>query len=249
MPVVLLHGNPETAAVWDLLAPHLPERPVRLSPPGFGAPLPAGFAPTLDGYRDWLIAELERIGEPADLVGHDWGGGHVLNVAMHRPDLVRTWASDIIGVLHPEYVWHPLAQIWQTPGKGEAWVNEQLARTPEERAQRLAGRVADPAIARKLAEGYDADMAAAILGLYRDAAQPAMARLGESIEALRQRPGLAILPELDDFVGTAEQRLEAARRAGARTAELTGLGHWWMTERDGRPGAEALLSFYASTSP
>ena len=38
--VCLVHGNPETAAVWDRLAPLLDRGPVvRLSPPGFGAPV------------------------------------------------------------------------------------------------------------------------------------------------------------------------------------------------------------------
>lgn len=76
-PVVFVHGNPETAAVWDRLLPELERagaaRPhlVCLSPPGFGAPLPAGFGATVTDYRDWLIGELTRFAEPVDLVGHD----------------------------------------------------------------------------------------------------------------------------------------------------------------------------------
>ena len=97
MTVVLVHGVPENAAVWDLLVDELTalgESDVRrLSPPGFGAPVSDGFAATMDGYRDWLVAELESIDGPVDLVGHDWGGGHVLNVVMARPELVRTWVS------------------------------------------------------------------------------------------------------------------------------------------------------------
>jgi len=27
---------------------------------------------------DWLIGELERFGEPADVLGHDWGGVFVI---------------------------------------------------------------------------------------------------------------------------------------------------------------------------
>jgi pimeloyl-ACP methyl ester carboxylesterase len=112
--VVLVHGVPETAAVWDLLVEHLNELGEtdvrRLSPPGFGSPVPEAFVATMDGYRDWLIGELGSIGQPIDLVGHDWGGGHVLNVAMARPDLMRSWVSDIPGVFDPEYVWHDLAQ-------------------------------------------------------------------------------------------------------------------------------------------
>ena len=130
MTVVLVHGNPETAAIWGPLVDVLGrEDVVRLSPPGFGAPLPDDFPATYLAYRDWLEAELEAIGAPVDLVGHDWGGGHVVNVVMHRPELVRSWASDIVGVFDADYIWHDMAQVWQTAGDGEG-----------ERGQ-LAGRI------------------------------------------------------------------------------------------------------------
>ena len=79
MTVVLVHGNPETDAIWGPLVDALGRTDVvRLSPPGFGAPLPDDFAATYTAYRDWLATELARFPEPVDLVGHDWGGGHVL---------------------------------------------------------------------------------------------------------------------------------------------------------------------------
>ena len=72
--VCLVHGNPETAAVWNRLAPLLDRGPVvRLSPPGFGAPVPPRFTATVEEYRRWLVTELERFGQPVHLVGHDWG--------------------------------------------------------------------------------------------------------------------------------------------------------------------------------
>jgi hypothetical protein len=44
MTIALVLGVPETSAVWDLLADQLVElgydEPLRLSPPGFGAPVP-----------------------------------------------------------------------------------------------------------------------------------------------------------------------------------------------------------------
>ena len=47
MPKVFVHGNPETAAIWDDLVGELAARGVsdvvRLSPPGFGAPVPDVF--------------------------------------------------------------------------------------------------------------------------------------------------------------------------------------------------------------
>lgn len=54
--VVLVHGNPETTAIWGPLVAALAERGdsdvVALSPPGFGAPIPLGFDPTMDAYAE-----------------------------------------------------------------------------------------------------------------------------------------------------------------------------------------------------
>jgi pimeloyl-ACP methyl ester carboxylesterase len=88
MTVVLVHGNPEAEATWGQLVYAIGRADVvRLSPPGFGAPLPDGFPATYLAYRDWLEGELAGFDEPVDVVGHDWGGGHVVNAMMHRPEL------------------------------------------------------------------------------------------------------------------------------------------------------------------
>jgi pimeloyl-ACP methyl ester carboxylesterase len=241
---VLVHGNPETRAVWDLVAAQLPEPPVRLSPPGFGAPVPRGFRATVDGYRDWLIASLEAIGRPVHLVGHDWGGTHVVNVAIERPDLLLSWATDTIGSFDPGYEWHELARIWQTEGAGERWIAKALASPVSYRAARMICRGADPAIALRVARGFNPAMGACILSLYRDAAQPAMARRGAGLERAAARPGLVLVAERDVAVGTVEQRLRGAERAGATVARLPH-DHWWLLEDGGRAGAEALRSFHA----
>ncbi len=155
MTVALVHGNPESAAVWDPLVAELAragvDDVVRLSPPGFGVPLPAGFSATVTGYRDWLIGELERFDRPVDLVGHDWGGAHVVQIAMRRPDLVRSWASDALGVYAPDYVWHPMAQLWQQEGAGEESVKQLFGGSLDER---LA--VVDDALQGRAAHALDA---------------------------------------------------------------------------------------------
>src|SRR5438874_5249 len=84
------------------------------------APPPEGFAATSDDYVSWLEGQLEGIQGPIDLVGHDWGGGHVMRLVSARPELVRSWTTDIAGCFDPAYVWHDFAQIWQTPDAGEA---------------------------------------------------------------------------------------------------------------------------------
>jgi pimeloyl-ACP methyl ester carboxylesterase len=243
--VVLVHGNPETAAVWDPLVAELGRADVvRLSPPGFGAPVPDGWAATVAEYRDWLIRELVAIGEPVDLVGHDWGGGHVLNVAMARPDLLRSWCSDLVGCFDPDYVWHPAARCWQTPGDGEAAVAALIA-DPGPKVAEMVSRGLDGRVAEAMARHYDEALARCVLGLYRDAAQPAMAELGRSLPAAARRPGLAIIATQDHNVGTVEMRRRSADLAGAHVEVLDGLGHWWMTQ-DPRRSAAALTDFWAN---
>jgi pimeloyl-ACP methyl ester carboxylesterase len=161
---------------------------VRLSPPGGGAPVPAGWGATVE--------------------------------------------------------WHPLAQGWQTPGKGEEMVAAMVA-DPSSRVADMARRGLDPAVGDEMAQGYDEAMAACILGLYRDAAQPAMARLGADLPAAAARPGLAVVASEDRNVGTEEMRRRAAERAGARFVALEGRGHWWMVQ-DPRRAADVLVEFWAS---
>jgi pimeloyl-ACP methyl ester carboxylesterase len=83
----------------------------------------------------------------------------------------------------------------------------------------------------------------AILELYRSASQPALAEAGRALEVAATRPGLSLLATEDHFVGTEQMRRRAAGRAGARTAVLDGLGHWWMLEDPAR-GAEVLSEFW-----
>jgi len=244
MTVVLVHGNPETDALWDPLVEALGrDDVVRLSPPGFGAPLPEGFPATYLAYRDWLEGQLAGIDEPVDLVGHDWGGGHVMNVVMHRPELVRSWASDAIGLLDPDYVWHDLAQVWQTPGDGEESVATMMGGTVEDRAEQMAALGIPREIGTRIAAAQGPEMGRAILALYRSARQPAMAEAGRELETAAARPGLSILATEDPYIGSEETRRRAAGRAGAQTAVLDGLGHWWMVEDPARSAA-ALTRFW-----
>ncbi|WP_369035968.1 alpha/beta fold hydrolase [Streptomyces adonidis] len=251
MPTVFVHGFPETQDVWEPLLVELervaPARPapIRLSPPGFGAPLPTGFGATVGDYRDWLIGELERFAEPVDLVGHDWGGAHALNAVMARPDLVRSWVSDVIGLFDPDYVWHEFALSQQAPESTGPASAVPLGPDPEMRVAMLVQLGMSEPVAKRVAAGQDEAMGRAAYALYRSAAQPVMAELGRELERAAQRPGLSLLATEDRVVGTAEQRTRTARRAGARTVTLDGLGHWWMTQDPVR-GAQVLTDFWNS---
>ena len=128
--IVLLHGVPETADLWDDVREHLDQPSVALRLPGFGCARPDGFSATKDAYVDWVLAELAKIDEPVDLVGHDGAADSPVRIGTHYPDAVRSWTIDVAGVLHPDYVWHDFAQIWQTEGAGEDFFAQQEAQAP-----------------------------------------------------------------------------------------------------------------------
>lgn len=227
---MFVHGNPETSAIWRPLLAKMGRDAVLLSPPGFGAPIPDGFTCTVGAYRGWLIDSLEEIPGPVDLVGHDLGGSAVLGVAMTRPDMLRTWASDSIGVLHPDYVWHDLARTWQAPGRGEDLADEVVGGTVDQRVARLIEFGMPIDVAADVAPAQGGAMRRAILSFYRSAVQPVMAELGHSLEEAALRPGLVLIGADDELVGTTATARECAARAGANVLELDA-GHLWMLQR------------------
>lgn len=246
MVPVFVHGNPETSAVWRPLITMLGRSDVvTLSPPGFGASAPDDFGATSDEYVDWLTTELEAIGEPVDLVGHDWGSNHVMRLACQRPDLLRSWCGDTAGAWAPDYVWPDVTHIWQKPGAGENAIAAQLAMGPDARAELYVSIGMTPGPARELAEAFDETMGRCILGLYRSWDDAAQARYRDRLPAASARPGLFVVAIGDDYTGTETQHRWTAAQAGAEVAVLPGLGHWWMLH-DPEAGADALRRFWAS---
>jgi pimeloyl-ACP methyl ester carboxylesterase len=248
---VLVHGNPETDAIWRPIVAELAARGVddvvTLSPPGFGAPTPVGWDATVASYHRWLVGELERLGRPVHLVGHDWGAGHVYGIVAHRPDLVASWAADCGGLLHPDYVWHDAAQAWQTPDVGEAAVAGMVGASRADKLALLAGLGITGDVGEALADAMDAEMGRCILALYRSAAQPAMREMGERVEAAQHGPGLVVIAPGDHYVGTTAMAEDSARRAEARTVTLDGCGHWWMLEQPAA-AADALVAFWSAVA-
>lgn len=232
LAVVFVHGNPEVDAIWDAVVDLLDvDGVVRLSPPGFGSPIPDGFGCTLIEYRDWLIEALEALDVPSDVVGHDVGGSTTIAAVMERPDLFRTWASDSAGVFDEDYRWHDMAQAWQTPGVGERAIAEWTSGDETARLALAHGLGASGGVAAALAAGLTPTLDRAVLGFYRSARQPAMVDLGRSLERAAQVPGLVVLAEQDNFVGSVAMRERSARRAGATIAHIANAGHRWMLDQ------------------
>ena len=237
MPAVFVHGVPDTARVWHAVLARLDRRDVvTVSLPGFGTAPPAGFDPSKDAYAAWLVEQIAVHREPVDLVGHDWGAILALRAACLRPDLVRSWAIGS-GPLDAEYVWHKTAQIWQTPGVGEAMMEMMGG---EEMVEGLIGSGVPADVAPEVVSQIDGRMKSCILALYRSAV-----KVGEEWEddvARIRRPALILWGREDPFVAPRfAERL--AERVGGRLHFLDGCGHFWPHEHP-EEAAAALEQFW-----
>ncbi len=250
MVKVLVHGNPETAAVWDLLLPELAaagvDDVVTVSPPGFGAPLPDGFAATPAAYVEWLAESVKRFDGPVDLVGHDWGAGHVLGLVALGDEAVqiRSWAVDVIGIVHPDYVWHDMAQLWRTPGAGEEAVAGMAATSDADKTAMFEELGLPSQMAAQIAPWVDDAMGQAVLALYRAANPADLEALGKVLQSSDLPPGL-VINALDDAYVSPELSASVAQSVGARVAPLEGQGHWWMATAPAEAAA-VLAEFWAS---
>ena len=238
--LVLVHGAPETSAVWEPMVAgldrhgHDPHDVVMLSPPGFGAPVPDGFGATMAEYGDWLVAELMLAADrgPLDLIGHDWGGVHVIRAAMTHPELIRSWCSDAAGVFHHAFEWSSEIRARRSPA-GEAAIRALPDLSQDGRIDFCVKIGMGAELAKAAASHIDADMVHCMLALSQEAAQPAMSDLGFNVAAAGQCPGLCIKAGKDSSAGTKTMHRTVARRAVALFTEILDLGHWWMYEDPG----------------
>jgi pimeloyl-ACP methyl ester carboxylesterase len=238
MAAFFVHGVPDTHRLWDKVRSHLARRDVVApSLPGFSTPLPAGFRPVKESYVDWIVAEIERVGEPVDLVGHDWGCILSLRVASVRPDLVRSLACGN-GALDREYVWHDIAQQWQTPVLGEA-IMSVVGYEATVDAMVAAGSPREDA--EVTATHFDDTMKSCILELYRSAIH-----VGDEWQdglAAITMPTLILWAKDDPFVEPRFGERLASHTRG-ELLFLEGCGHHWPLQKPAEVAA-ALQSFWS----
>jgi pimeloyl-ACP methyl ester carboxylesterase len=127
---LLIHSGGFTSRQWRKLAQRLAPTHDVLAPDliGYGAePWPPGVPFHFRQDIDHLLTNLDR---PADLVGHSYGGLLALQLALVRPDLVRTIAvyePVAFGILGPDDDAERAALVLPTyhpdaAGVDEAWL-------------------------------------------------------------------------------------------------------------------------------
>ncbi|MBI3438189.1 MAG: alpha/beta hydrolase [Proteobacteria bacterium] len=228
--IVFVHGVPDTPALWRPLISAIGVSPtgcVTPSLPGFGGAIPPGFNATKDAYATWLIEVLQELGEPAHLVGHDWGALLVLRAASLRPDLVASWCV-ANAVIDADYRGHRTARAWATPMLGELTM---LAMRDKKRLERgLISGGMPAALAAEETPHVDRAMRQSILRLYRSA--HGLKFEGAWVDDLVRLParGQVFWGEVDPFVDlTVAERFARARRVPLHVEK--GAGHWACHER------------------
>lgn len=229
MVSILIHGVPDTPALWDGLIAQLDLHAAQIitpALPGFTAPLPDGFNAGKQAYVDWLIdvleAECARSG-PVDLVGHDWGAILCLRAAHLRPDLIKSWTA-MNAVIVPAAGWHRIARLWQKPVLGEVlmfcarpWI-----------LRRALPRVGMPkALAIDETPHINREMKRAILRLYRSAIE-VNTEWGADLANLPRR-GLVVWGDQDPFMPLAKAKQFCTAHDIPLHVEH-GVGHWAMCE-------------------
>lgn len=247
-PTLLLHGVPETRAMWEPLAAELVRDRVVIAPDlkGLGESEDRGpyDIPTL--VRELAALALHEVDGRVDVVGHDWGGSLALALALARPDLVRRLVVINAPYRHIDFThaWHiPLFALPVVPdlifaagGRGLVnWMLEHGSKQPidAERRERYVDAYADRA------------HVSAMLAYYRASVRGALARAGRTVarrigggDALPARPRAARPEQTLVIWGVEDPALplpvgEAVVRdlgPSARLVTLPGVGHFTVDE-------------------
>lgn len=122
-PVLFLHGNPDSADIWQQQIARFRQQYRCIAPdfPGYGrSTITEDFAFTLESYVDYMNALLEAlaIDQPVHLVLHDIGGIYGLPWAVTHPEKLAS-VTIMNTVFSPQYRWHFWGRVWRTPLLGE----------------------------------------------------------------------------------------------------------------------------------
>jgi pimeloyl-ACP methyl ester carboxylesterase len=254
VPVVCLHGNPDSADQWADLLARTGELGRVIAPdlPGWGRserPDRAVFDGTVDAHVRWFDALLDALQiDRYRLVVHDWGGLALSAASRHPARVERLVAIDVVP-LSAQYKWHWISTyMWRPPVVGEVTMklfNRFTVKTLT-RLQRPRFKPLDADWLDRVGRDLDPGMKDAILRLYRSADPEVLGRHGERLGDLTC-PALLIWGDADPYVGVHEQDVLRDRLGGPVQTRIVPGGHWCML--DTPEVFDRTVAFLTSPSP
>lgn len=243
-PVLLLHGNPNTARVWADLTFRIEHRHQCLAPdlPGFGkSTVPQGFEVSLESMTRFVDGFLGAVGiaGAVRLVVHDFGGFFGLAFAVRHPEKVRS-----IAIFNTSFFsdrrWHFFARVLRTPLLGELAMALMNRRGFRREMRRSGPGLTDAQIDTVYACITPA-MKRMALSIYRAMDAQAFRGWEDDLRELTARvPAIVLWGDRDPYLPTA-----FAERFGAQEVRhLPECGHWPHLEAVDEVAAW-LLGFFA----
>lgn len=238
-PVLLLHGFPDTHAIWRRQIPALAAAGFRVIAPdlrGYGkTDMPSETsAYAIEFLADDVLRLMDALGiDEATVVGHDWGALIGWHLTMHAPQRVSRYAALSVG--HPTAIarsglgqklrfWY--MGVFVTPVLAEGllkasnWAALRKMSRSREQQQLWIDALSPPG------------RLTAALNYYRANLKPSGPRRWKPVDV----PVLGVWSEHDPALGE-RQMLETREqcRAGFQYARIDGVGHWMQLS-----GAEQL---------
>lgn len=245
-PVVLLHGFPDSGALWRHVVPRLTVqgyRTIALDQRGFGrSAAPRGRKRyRMHHLAADVLAVLDALGvAKAHVVGHDWGAIVGWHLAAEHPDRVRTLAALSVGHRAAFLAGglRQLAKSWYVAVALVPFVAERLIRARRWWLLRRLARHGATDEARWIADLSRPGRATAALDWYR-ANVPA-----PGSRAPVSTPVLGVYGDRDVALTEAQMTASAGFVRGPwRYVRLDGVGHWMPLEAPDALTA-ALLGFW-----
>jgi pimeloyl-ACP methyl ester carboxylesterase len=244
--IVFLHGNPGSARDWDDLVAANGKfaRTVAIDIPGWGKSdklHPEGQ--TTDGAATYIQGVLDALGiHRVVLVAHDFGGIWGLQWASQHPDELAGVVLIDTGVLL-DYVPHPLAIVWATPGAGELQVASTTRASFHQAVQYMQPRPLPDAFIDRMYDDYDRATRCGLLRYYRSVRDAtitdsnALARKQADALKKRTRPALVIWGAKDPYIPPEQAYKQREAFPGARVEVFQDSAHWPFVDNAARTRA------------
>ena len=243
--VLFLHGSPTNARDWDNLVASSGRftRAIAFDLPGYGkSDKDSAAFHNSDGAVRYIQGVLDELGvRRVVLVGHDYGGIYGVRWASQNPAALSGIVLIDGGVLI-DYVPHPFALAFATPGVGETVMATTTRQGFTAQLQSLNPKPFPPGYLDRLYDDYDRATRCAILRVYRSSSEDFQTAPREQAAKLRpfDKPALVVWGEKDPYVPPEQAQKQREAFPSARIVLFPDSGHFPHVDDVGRTRAEVV---------